>query len=626
MLKLAERTFLLLFALLLLILLINVILSYRAVNQIIVNNAKVLQTQQVLYELNETLSTVKDAETGQRGYLLTGSEAYLTPYKQGLSSIDAHLTTLKKLTAGNPNQQKLLTELNQKVNEKLTVLDKTISLTKSNDLEAAQQIVKSDVGRITMEQIRQIVAAMEKEENFQLQSRQRDSENSATQAGITFILIALLTGTMVCGFYFLVKRNMAQRAATLEAEKNARLEAENFYKAEKSARASAENASRVKDEFIATVSHELRTPLNAMLGWTRMLRSGNLDAPTTARALETIERNAKSQAQLIEDLLDVSRIVSGKMRLDVQPLEIARIIENAIESIRPAAEAKEIKLSQIIDNKADVVSGDAERLQQVFWNLLTNAIKFTPKNGNVEVRLEKINSSIEIIVSDNGNGIEADFLPHVFETFRQADGSYTRSIGGLGLGLAISRSIVEMHGGTIHADSAGKDKGAVFSVKLPLRAIRTLESEESKRIIREHPTIQIESADDYNFTELKGLRILAVDDQVDTLLMIETVLSQSGATVKTASSAREAMLKLIDWRPDILVSDIGMPVEDGYALIEMIRALQPEKGGKTPAIALTAYARVEDRLKTLSAGFQMHIPKPIEPKELTATIASLAGR
>lgn len=384
-------------------------------------------------------------------------------------------------------------------------------------------------------------------------------------------------------------------------------------------------ANRLKDEFLATVSHELRTPLNAMLGWATILRSKQLDEATMNRAIETIERNARAQNQLINDLLDVSRIITGKLRLNVRPVILVSVIEAAIDSIRPAAEAKNIRIQSLLDPAAGPVSGDPDRLQQIFWNLLSNAVKFTPKGGRVQIRLERINSHIEVTVSDTGQGISLEFLPYVFERLQQADSTTTRAHGGLGLGLAIVRHLVELHGGSVHATSAGEGTGATFMVNLPITIFRP----EPKDIERVHPTVS-DTAPLIDALKLDGLKVLIVDDEADAQMLLATLLRQSGAVVATVASAREALAVItqgpIDQRPDILVSDIGMPGEDGYMLIRQVRALAPEQGGRIPAIALTAYARTEDRIKALASGFQSHVPKPVEPAEFITVVANLTGR
>ena len=383
----------------------------------------------------------------------------------------------------------------------------------------------------------------------------------------------------------------------------------------------AEAANRTKDEFLATMSHELRTPMTAILGWSQLLRSDKLNEADRPRALEVIERNARAQVKLIDDLLDVSRIITGKLRLDVRMVNLAAVVEAAVDALRPTAEAKAIRLQVLLDPLAGPVSGDTDRLQQVVWNLLSNAIKFTPKGGRVQVRLERINSHVEVTVSDSGNGINAEFLPHVFERFRQADGRTTRAHGGLGLGLAIVRQLVELHGGTVHVESGGEGQGATFIVGLPLMVMRR----EMDTPERRHPTSGGERAVDCP-PALAGLQVLVVDDEADTRELLRAVLEQCGSEVRTAGSAAEALALIAESKPDVLVSDIGMPEEDGYELIGKVRGLEAGLNERVPAIALTAYARLEDRIRALNAGFQVHVPKPIEPAELIAVVASLTGR
>jgi PAS domain S-box-containing protein len=403
--------------------------------------------------------------------------------------------------------------------------------------------------------------------------------------------------------------------------KRAESEREQLLAGEQSARAEAEAANRMKDEFLATLSHELRTPLNAMLGWTQLLRTRKFDQTTIQRALETIDRNTKSLAQLIEDVLDVSRIITGKLRLNIRPVALVSVIQAAIETVAPASEAKNIQIEPILDHSAGAVLGDANRLQQVVWNLLSNAVKFTPKGGRVAIILERSNSQIQIKVSDTGQGISPDFLPYVFERFRQADGATTRSHGGLGLGLAIVRHLVELHGGTACAESEGEGKGATFIVTLPLMAVRPPSIEPHQA----QPTVEDE-AREISPPSLDGLRVLVVDDEPDARELIATMLAEYGADVTAVDSAGAALEALQQLNPNILVSDIGMPQEDGYSLIRKVRALDAAQGGRIPAVALTAYARAEDRTQALLSGFQLHVPKPVNPAELAAVVANLVGR
>lgn len=391
---------------------------------------------------------------------------------------------------------------------------------------------------------------------------------------------------------------------------------------EKLARNEAERANRLKDDFLATVSHELRNPLNAILGWAHMLRLGKLTPPNAERAVETIYRNAKSQAQLVSDLLDVSRIISGKLRLDVRTIDLNSIVNSAIDSIRPAADAKSIRLQTLLEPAAGPISGDTDRLQQVVWNLLTNAVKFTPKGGRIQVKVLRIDSHVEIVVTDSGVGISREFLPYVFDRFRQADASTTRIHGGLGLGLSIVHQLVDLHGGSVSVASEGEGKGATFTITLPFVGVVT----DSNEIEAVHPTQSDEITTLEGLPSLEGLTVLVVDDEADTRELIREVLRECGSEVITSRSVAEALVALEQHRPDILVSDLGMPDEDGYSLISKIRSLPAEKGGQIPAAALTAYARAEDRMRVLRSGFQFHLPKPVDSAELVTVVASLAGR
>jgi len=387
------------------------------------------------------------------------------------------------------------------------------------------------------------------------------------------------------------------------------------------ARSEADTANTIKDEFLAILSHELRTPLTSILGWSNLLTDGNLDERASQRALETIIRNARAQRQLIDDLLDISRIITGKLRLDVRPVELAAIIETVVDGVRPAAEARSILLQMALDPQTSPISGDPDRLQQIIWNLLTNAIKFTPKGGRVQVWFERIESHVEINISDTGQGIASELLPHVFDRFRQSDSSSTRRHGGLGLGLSIVRQLVELHGGTVTAESPGAGEGTTFKVILPLMSVH----HEPIGVEMTHPLIECHTLTDRQ-PSLNDLRVLVVDDEPDARELVAAVLTGRGAEVVSVGSGIVALEEIKRQRFDVLVSDIGMPEMDGYALIRKIRQLPAERGGRIPAAALTAYAGVEDRMRVLSAGYQMHIPKPVEPAELTTVVGSLAER
>jgi signal transduction histidine kinase/ActR/RegA family two-component response regulator len=430
------------------------------------------------------------------------------------------------------------------------------------------------------------------------------------------------------------RRRQYEARAHIEAERRAREERTRLLEEAVAAReqaeratAQAEQANRAKDTFLATLSHELRTPLTAVLGWAKMLHEMKLDGDTARHGLKVIERNAEAQNQLVRDLLDVSRIITGKLRLETTSVDLAPVVESALDSVRQAAEAKDISLGVELGAGPEVVSGDPDRLQQVVWNLLSNAIKFTPKGGRVGVSLGREGSDVLIRVSDTGQGISPEFLPYVFERFRQADGSTTRQHGGLGLGLAVVRHLVEQHGGHVSAESKGEGLGSTFTITLPLAAVRagTARADgEGAAGRRPHGAASARTTGELE--PLAGVRVLVVDDQPDARELLAMVLERAGAVVATAASA-DAAVRLLRADPaDVLVSDIGMPGEDGYEFLGRVRALPASEGGRVPAVALTAYATEEDRRRALAAGFEEHVAKPVEPSDLVAAVASLASR
>lgn len=397
---------------------------------------------------------------------------------------------------------------------------------------------------------------------------------------------------------------------------NARL-----YRAAEAGRAAAEAATRAKDQFLSTLSHELRAPLNAIFGWATMLERGDLPADQARRALQIILRNVNAQVRLIDELLDVSRIGTGQMRLDVKPVDLRTVIADSVDAIRPAADAKGIQVQTVLASPGGAVSGDPDRLRQVVWNLLSNAVKFTPKAGRVQIQLRRVDSHVDIVVSDTGAGIAPAFLPFVFDRFRQGDSSSTRPRGGLGLGLALVRSLVELHGGTVIAESPGEARGTTFVVKLPLMLAAMVEP----------PVPAAATAPEWPgptgaTPSLEGVRVLVVDDDLVAVDLTREILMRAGAQVWGCAGGSEALPMLQQCRPDVLVSDIEMPNQDGYSLIRRIRALEPDRGGRTPAVALSAYSRPEDRIRSLMAGFNLHVSKPVEPTELVTVVASLAGR
>ncbi len=423
----------------------------------------------------------------------------------------------------------------------------------------------------------------------------------------------------------LLYTNAQRHAEALQLEISERRQAEDekarLLVREQSARAEAEQANRTKDEFLATLSHELRTPLSAILGWSHLVRSGKLDEPQMSRAFETIERNARSQSQLIDDLLDVSRIITGKLQIERHSIDLTIVIESAVEAVRPAFEAKTIDFTVEFERDNCFVPGDSNRLQQIFWNLFSNSIKFTPNEGKVNVAVNRDDSTVQISISDTGIGISPDFLPYIFDRFRQADGSTTRIHGGLGLGLAIVRHLLELHEGTIDVKSEGPGQGSTFIVSLPV-ASAPLETNFEFGEVVEGANGNPESMAKI----LEGVRILVVDDEADSRELISTVLTRYGCEVRCSESAAEAIRAVAEWKPNLLLTDIGMPHEDGYSLIKRLRKMRSDWARQLPAIALTAYATTEDRDRALAAGFRMHLPKPIEPATLAILIANALGR
>jgi PAS domain S-box-containing protein len=425
-----------------------------------------------------------------------------------------------------------------------------------------------------------------------------------------------------------IARDITDRKLSEEALREARKIAEaanadrkRLLESERAARSEAERANHMKDEFLATLSHELRTPLNAVLGWAAALRAGHSLTEELEQGLETIERNARVQAQIIEDLLDMSRIISGKVRLDVQRLDLPAVVAEAIDTVRASASAKGVRLQAIIDPLNTPVTGDPNRLQQVFWNLLSNAIKFTPKGGRVQVLLERVDSHVEVSVIDTGEGISPEFLPYIFNRFQQADASTTRRHGGLGLGLAIVKQLVELHGGSVRVKSSGIGKGATFIVSLPVTVLHPLQEPWE----RGHPQSKPRDLPSIPAISLDNVSVLVIDDELDARNLLKLLLESAGAVVYLASSAEQGMEHLLTKSVDVLICDIGMPDVDGYSLMRRIRALDDGQKSEVAAVALTAYARLEDRTEAMRAGFQNHLPKPVEPAELLAVVHSLAN-
>ncbi len=700
-----------------------------------------LEQRQSLEALNEFFHAIKDAETGQRGYLITGDANYRQPYDSAMIELDAKLAKVVRSYPPEPRLDRLVAAANRRTQ----LLRATVDKFAAGDTQGAVSMIAQGQGKLAMDEVRRIVGEMTEESRAIIIDRRtrailaRQTSVILTVGGIVALIafVVLLNGTIAAQLarreaveenlrdsqarlhttlssmgeglittdaagnvnfmnpvaevltgirveeaasktldqVFIARNNTTRHTTPLRLpdsfepsslsstipevvlagpegrerpveytisniysprreyfgrvlifrdalhRMSAERERESILAAERAARAEAERIARTKDEFVATLSHELRTPLNSILGWTQILRRSTADADTVSQGLEIIERNTRLQTRLISDLLDASRMLSGKVRLDVQSTDLPLVVKQAVMTVRPTAETRGVELTEVIDPLAGPISGDPARLQQIIWNLLTNAIKFTPRGGKVRIELCRVNSHVEIVVADTGEGIDADFLPWIFDRFRQADSSTTRTHGGLGLGLSIVKQLVELHGGTVRASSPGKGKGARFVVALPIASVR----EHAGADPRVHP----ESVH-HAFTPvaesplLRNIRVLVVDDEHDARMLVKRVLEERGAAVLTVDSAQAALASLNDFGPDIIVSDLGMPVQDGFQFIQTLRKRPHEQFGGVPAIALTAFARSEDRTRALLAGFQSHVAKPVDVAELIATVAALA--
>jgi signal transduction histidine kinase/CheY-like chemotaxis protein len=627
-------------------------ITYQGTETLIDNLRAEKERQEALIALSEVFALVAEAEIAPRGYVLTGDEAFILQLLDAENEIKPRLERLRTLLSALPGQAERLASLRPEIWAQFDQARRINDARRQG--HASTGLLKNEIQRSKSiaTKIRELAEELKAAEYDALQRAASTAEYSAEWlrrflllGSIAAVLIVALAGAGVIGEFrrreraedALQQANLALKHANDELSRRVEAQSEEMLRktgewqselqqrflAEQSARREAEMANKLKDEFLATVSHELRAPLNAILGWAKLLRSRRLDEPTTVKALETIERSAESQNRLIEDLLDVSRIIAGKLRLDSRPLAPGLIVRAALETVRPAAQTRQITLATEIPDDMPMLAGDFSRLQQVVWNLLSNAVKFTPQGGHVTVALRADESQIEIAVSDDGQGIKPEFLPHVFERFRQADSSNARRHGGLGLGLAIVRHLVEMHGGSVEAQSDGEGCGATFIVRLPVLPAQDSESADGN-VTRN--TLSRPAVPRLPEGVLAGLRILAVDDQEEVRDLLTEILVGYGASVITASSAAEALDAIRRELPDLLVSDLGMPDQDGYSLIQLIRALDDDRGGRVPAIALTAYAQSTDRLRALDAGFQSHMVKPVEPGELVMTIAALTGR
>jgi signal transduction histidine kinase/ActR/RegA family two-component response regulator len=594
--------------------------SYLELSQLAQLGARVQHSYETLQTLDDLTASLTDAETSQRGFLLTQDSSYAAQFEEATAAVRLAITELRRLSADEPTTQAAIASLARLAGAKLQELRESIHSSQAGRKHAA-------LANVTDGRSQQLMAAFQRDSaelevmQHRLLDERREREERARLSSTIVLAATIVLSLLLVVAAAMISRRFDERRRMLESEIAERRRAEDYRESllvsERAARADAERATQLKDEFVATLSHELRTPLNAIVGWASILQMDRR-SDTVTQGVEVIERNAKLQAQMIEDLLDMSRIVSGKLLFETHRVELAGVLESAVAAVQPAADGKGVAIHTHL-NGQHYINGDPARLQQITWNLLTNALKFTPSGGTVDVRLHSDAHSTEMIVADTGQGIRADFLPYVFDRFRQADASTTRHHGGLGLGLSIVKSLVEMHGGTVSAHSPGPGQGATFCIRLPTAAHAPLRVREEAVLASPANHIPISSA-------LSGLRILVVDDEADARSLAKRVLEDSGADVLTAGSAAEA-LAAVDGKvpPNVVVSDIGMPDQDGYDLIRQVRAL-PGRAAQIPAIALTALARGEDRSRALQAGYQRHISKPVDPAELVTLIATLAGR
>lgn len=621
------------------------VVSYQSLNELSRTADQVIHAHRMIAQLEETLSDFKDIVIGYRGYVLTGKESYLDVYHQGRQDMDFNFRELRNMTADDPQQRQRLNELEQLKQRNFNRSEEIIRMRRTRGFNDALALLERDTGQKPLDEIRRVIKEMEAEADRLLWLREAAARSSARRAttvlatgssmGVLLTALAIMAvgrelerrkraDALLRQVNVELERRVAERTSELSAATRrlqfAPAERERLFANEQAARQTAEEANRMKDEFLAVLSHELRSPLNAIVGYANLIRGGGHKPGETPRMLEIILRNARAQRQLIEDMLDVSRIVTGKMGLNLRLFEPEMVIRRALDTVRPAAEAKQITLDATFGPSGGVISGDADRLQQAVWNLLSNAVKFTSEGGKVTVRLRRVDSQAEIAVSDTGKGINPEYLPHVFDRFSQEDYSTTRRYGGLGLGLSIVRHITEMHGGTVYAASEGEGRGATFSIRLPLRVGQMAQSQ--TRTVQETDGFTSRETE----SELDGARVLVVDDDADTRQLLKQILENHGAVVRTADSAAEALKMITTAPPDALVADIGMPDEDGYTLMRKIRKLPSDRGGEVTAIALTAYARPDDRARAMTAGFQHYVTKPVEPHELAAVVASLTER
>jgi signal transduction histidine kinase/ActR/RegA family two-component response regulator len=616
-----KKSLLLGFAALLLLLAVDAGMTLHTAARLRVSQLRIAEVAGIRIELRALLAAYVDAETGQRGFLLTGDEAYLEPYHAARIAIERSDLRLKSLLT----PEKELTELRARIetlgSQRMAVLERALSEQREHGSEAALALIRTGQGKELMGNIRALAAQLDAEMAATMKGLLADAEQRLAFTTSVNFSTSILVAAALIALFFLTRRQFGERETLAVAQRASHVRVESLLASERAAHSEATHANKLKDEFLAVVSHELRTPLNAILGWTSLLREGADDAQELQEGLDTIDRNAHAQARLIDDLLDVSRIISGKVRLRISEVDLRALALTVTDGLRPAAEARGVKIALLSNDEATEVLGDPDRLQQVVWNLVSNAIKFTPRGGGIEVAVTRAGSAVALEVRDTGQGVRAEFLPRIFDRFSQQDASTTRGQSGLGLGLSITRHLVELHGGTITASSAGEGRGATFHVEIPMIAVRELRGQFDDRPTGRTP-LPTKASGVVHTARLDGLSILAVDDQADTLAVIHRVLTRAGAEVRTALSVADALTMLRGWEPGCIISDIGMPGRDGYSFIRELRDLPPPLR-TVPVIALTAFARDSDRALALEAGFTDHLSKPVDTAALLQKVASL---
>ncbi|MEI7820025.1 MAG: ATP-binding protein [Verrucomicrobiota bacterium] len=612
------------FAALLLLLVYDAGMTLNTAAQLREGQRRIAEVAGIRIELRELLAAYVNAETGQRGFLLTGEETYLEPYLAARAAIERSDLRMKTLLIPEKQLAGLRDQIEILGSQRMAVMGLTIAERREHGPEAALAMLRKGGGRVLMDDIRALAEKLDAELEATMKVLLSDAERRLVVTSSATFITNLIVASALIGLFLLTRRQFGEGEKLAVEQRASHARVETLLASERAAHSEATHANKLKDEFLAVVSHELRTPLNAILGWTTLLRDGAEDANELKEGLDTIDRNAHSQARLIDDLLDVSRIISGKVRLRISEVDLRTVALAVLEGLRPAAAARGVKLALLATNDAAEVLGDPDRLEQVMWNLVNNAIKFTPRGGNVEISIERAGSSVALEVRDTGQGIRADFLPRIFDRFSQQDASTTRGQSGLGLGLSITRHLVELHGGTITARSAGEGQGATFRVEIPMVAVREFRDQLGDRPTVQAPLPAMANAVAHN-GRLDGLRILAVDDQADTLAVIHRVFTRAGADVRTALNVAAALTILHEWEPACIVSDIGMPERDGYSFMRELRDL-PSPLRNVPTVALTAFARDSDRALALEAGFTDHLSKPVNTVALLQKVAMLTHR